>query len=244
VSLPATLVVPALEQIVARVGAVEVTGPDGGPFRSLTTVADGAPAGQVRVFTAQALPRIVYTNLAIPAHDLDSHMFYAFAPVESAVPHFTLDAVATRGIHAFHVDLVPRVELATHMDYMVEVFAPLDATQHLAEADEGFLPAVVPLRGRAMMSPWMLANRLSEADFPRTQPPSAFYLDHWLDLVDSGLSAAVVTSVGDVDLPARDAVLRHNLFGLDVDPAWDMAAKLVGDEPIKALRGAMQGNLL
>ena len=32
-------------------------------------------------------------------------------------------------------------------------------------ADAAFLPASVAARGRAMMSPWMLANRLSEADF-------------------------------------------------------------------------------
>ena len=243
-SLPATLVVPALDSIVVRVGAVEIHGPDGGPYRSLRSVDDGAPAGQVRVWTSEAVPRIVYANLDLQSHAMDSHVFYAFAPAASGVPHFTLDAVAARGIHAFHADLIPRVDLSTHLAYMDAVFASLDATQGAVDADAAFKPAVVPPRGRAMMSPWMLANRLDEAGFPSATVPSLVYLEHWLALVEKGLPADVVASLADVDLVERDAVLRRNLFGQDIDPAWDMAARMVGDEPIKALRAAMKGDAL
>lgn len=239
--LAGSLVVPPLDLIVERVGALETPGADGGPFLTLTSVVDGSSAGLVRVWTSELLPRIVYTNLSAPAFGLDSHMFYAFAPADSAVPHFTLDAASTRGIHAFHADLMPRAELATHVEYMDAVFGPLDDTQLEVEADEAFLPAVVPSRGRTMMSPWMLANRLAEEDVPRAKAPSDAYLEHWLGLVVDGVAAEVVATLADVDLAARDAVLRQNLFGADVDPSWDMAAKLVGQEPVTALRRAMIG---
>jgi hypothetical protein len=241
-SVPASLVVTALDEIVRRVGATEVTGAGGGPFRSLEAVDGSGPAGRVRVWTSEAVPRIVYTNLDLPAHDMDSHMFYAFAPADSGVPHFTLDAVSARGIYAFHADLMPRVDLATHLPYMDAVFTPLDETQRAVEADAAFKPAVVPSRGRAMMSPWMLANRLDETDFPSASPPSHFYLDYWLGLVERGLSSEVVASLADVDLAERDAALRHNLFGQDIDPAWDMAAKIVGADAVSTIRAQLIGD--
>ena len=92
-----------------------------------------------------------------------------------------------------------------------------------------------------MMSPWMLANRLEEADFPAARAPSHTYLEHWLTLVESGLPADVVATLADTDLAERDALLRRSLFGRDIDPAWDMAAAMVGAEPIAAMRAAMQG---
>jgi len=241
-SVPAALVVPALTTIVDRVGGVEVLGPDGGPYRTLRTVEGDRPGGVVRVWRSEAVPRIVYVNLDVRARDLDSHMFYAFAPAGSAVPHLTLDAVAAHGMHAFHADLMQRVDLATHVAYLDAVYAPLDAVRAEVDADpETFLPATVPTRGRAMMSPWMLANRLTAETFERAVAPSHAYLEHWLTLVADGLSDDVVASLADTDLAARDALARQALFGADIDPAWDMAAALVGAEPITALRRAMIG---
>ncbi len=153
-SLPASLVVPALEELVTRTGAVETLGADGGPFLTLRTVDGGEPAGRVRVFSSERVPRIVYSNLDLAGRGMDTHMFYAFTAAGSAVPHFTLDAVATRGILAFHVDLVPRVDLATHVEYMDAVYLPLDELHREVTANEALTPASVPSRGRALMSPW------------------------------------------------------------------------------------------
>jgi hypothetical protein len=244
VSLPAGLVVPALEELVRRTAATEVRAPDGGPFLTLRTVDDGSPAGRVRVFTSEAVPRIVYSNLDVPSRGMDTHMFYAFTAPGSAVPHFTLDAVATRGILAFHVDLVPRVDLATHVDYMDAVYGPLDALHKDVAANEELTAASIPSRGRALMSPWMLANRTSEQAWPAVAEPCIAYLEHWLGLVANGVGDDVLASLADTDLVARDALLRRSLFGLDIDPAWDHVASVVGAEPVAALRNALLGGRL
>ena len=69
------------------------------------------------------------------------------SPPGSAVPHFTLDAVAARGIFAFHADLMQRVDLSTHVEYMDAVYAPLDATKREVDEGEVFLAAVLAARG-------------------------------------------------------------------------------------------------
>lgn len=241
-SLPAGLVVPALEALVARSGAVERPGAGGGPFLRLTTVGGGEPAGAVRVFGSHQVPRIVYVNIDVPDRDMDSHMFYAFAPADSAVPHFTLDAVATRGILAFHVDLVPRVDLATHVDYMDRVFAALSPTHEMVGQNGAFSPAVVSARGRALMSPWMLALRSTEDGWADVEQPCHSYLDHWLSLAAQGLDEDVMDTVADTDLADRDARLRRSLFGLDIDPAWDHVAAVVGADPVAELRATLLGH--
>jgi hypothetical protein len=238
-SAPADLVLPVLDRLVAALGAVETPGADGGPFLSLTTLDDGSPAGRVRVFAAPQVPRIVYSSIDVPG--METHLVYAFAPADSAVPHLTLDAVATRGIHAFHVDLVPRVDLATHRAYLVDAFAPLDAPHRQVDADPTYVPAAVPPQGRALMSPWMLACRTDEAGLAACAPTVDAYVVHWLGLVADGLGAEAAAEVSGEDLAARDAALRQNLFGLDVDPAWDHVAGVVGAAPVSTLRAQLLG---
>ena len=71
--------------------------------------------------------------------------------------------------------------------------------------------------------------------------PSNAYLEHWLGLVENGISVGLAASVSDTDLVARDALLRRSLFGLDIDPAWDHVASVVGAEPVTTLRAALLG---
>jgi len=239
-SLPRDLVVPVLERIVEATGGVEVHGADGGPFLTLTAADGGGPGGSVRLFESPALPRLVYCNLDLAAHDLDSHMLYGFAPAASGVPHFTVDAVDAHGVLAFHADLMPRVDLATHVPYMNAVLTQLDDAFAAVQGDDAFLPAMLSPRQRALMSPWMLANRLTRERFDVAEAPVRTYVEHWLGLVVDGADEAA-WGLGDTDLPARDASLRRTVFGGDVDPAWDMAAKAVGAEPIRTLRGLLVG---
>jgi hypothetical protein len=81
--------------------------------------------GNARVFHGEPLDQMVTISLTVPQLGLDSHMIFAFAPVGSAVPHFTLDLVAMVGGFAFHLDLVPRVDLAAQRAMLDLVFHPL-----------------------------------------------------------------------------------------------------------------------
>ena len=241
-TLARDLVVPVLDAITAGAGLREVAGRDGGPYRALTAIEDGGPAGSVRLFEGEAVPRLVYCHLALRARDLDSHMLYAFLPADSAVPHFTVDAVAVAGagVQAYHVDLMPRVDLATAPSYLDDVLVPLDPTFRAVADDPAYRPAELTPKQRALMSPWMLAHRLDAADFPRTAGPVDAYLQHWLALVRDGVDAAA-HGLRPADLAARDAITRKVIFGGDVDPAWDLASSAVGAEPIAELRALLVG---
>ncbi|MBB2914330.1 hypothetical protein FHS43_005642 [Streptosporangium becharense] len=199
----------------ASVGALRV-------FRPAVEGRDDARRGPARADDGQ-VAKAVTVSLAVPAIGLDSHMIFVFTRPESAVPHFTLDAVASAGYHAMHLDLIPRVELATHLAYLDAVHLPLTPLLEAAWEIDGVSPAAVGPRQRAMMSPWMLVCRATEDAFDKLGPTVDAYLDHWLTLLDRGVPATA-----DTDLAARDAVNRANLFSPDVDPVWHRITGLLG----------------
>jgi hypothetical protein len=169
-------------------------------------------------------------------------MIFAFTPADSAVPHFTLDAVYAGAHHAFHLDLIPRAELGSHLAYMDAVYAPLtDLYTATAEA-AGLSRAHISPRQRALMSPWMLVHRATDEAFARIDGAVTGYLDHWSELVAKGVPAEVEQTLGDTDLPARDAAVRRNLFSREVDPVWATVSRLLGDEATDGIRAELVGN--
>ena len=230
-SLAQDLCLGTLDTIVSRTGLSETTGPDGGAFHTLTSPMSPDPVGELRVWTGgKGVAKAVYCGLAVPAIGLDSHMVFAFTDADSAVPHFTLDSVFGQGSYAFHLDLIPRLEPASHLAYVDEVFAPLSETFDQVQAMEGLSAAHIGPRQRAFMSTWMCANRATEEAFAQLGGPVNAYLDHWFALLDGGLSQAVVDSAADTDLEQRDTANRAALFSREVDPVWDQITRLIGDQ--------------
>ncbi|MFI6817512.1 hypothetical protein ACIBG7_34295 [Nonomuraea sp. NPDC050328] len=216
-SLPTALSERTLERLVTALGL---------------EVAEQVPlsAGHLTVLRAPLVDKVVTVSLAVPPIGLDSHMIFAFTPPESAVPHFTLDAVASADYHAMHLDLIPRAELATHLAYLDACFLPLTEPLERAWRLDGLSPAAVGPRQRAMMSPWMLVCRATEAAFAGLDPTVDTYLDHWLALLGGGVPPV------DGDLAARDAANRANLFDPDVDPVWAQVRRLLGEEQAERVR--------
>ncbi len=129
-SLPGTLFANTLQRLVDTLGLQEQSGADGGPYLPLVSqlpMVQGE-VGNVRLFTGAPLFRVVTCSLAVPPMQLDSHMLFAFTPAGSAVPHFTLDSVKAGEHFAFHLDLIPRVDLGANLAYMDEVYGPLSDT--------------------------------------------------------------------------------------------------------------------
>jgi hypothetical protein len=204
--------------------------------RPLTSPAFG-PVGSQRVFGGDGISKLVYIGMTAAPIMLDSHMLFAFTPSGSAVPHFTLDSVQSGNpetgelFHAFHLDLVPRVDLMTDLDHIDAVFAPLTEAYEATQATEGLTPAHLSRRQWAVMSPWMLAHRATPEAFTAIGSTVDAYLDHWLKLVDSGPDGH------DPDeLAARDAAHRAILFDPDVDPVWAQVGRLLGDDVAETLR--------
>ncbi|MFE3448975.1 hypothetical protein ACFXJ8_08550 [Nonomuraea sp. NPDC059194] len=225
-SLPATLSDRTLDRLTAAL-ALDVA-----EDVPLVSTMSPTPVGRLRVLRpgSTQVAKVVTVSLVVPAIGLDSHMIFAFTRPGSAIPHFTLDSVASAGYHAMHLDLVPRVELATHLAYLDACFLPLTEPLERAWQIDGLSPAAVGPRQRAMMSPWMLVCRATDEAFAKLGPTVETYLEHWLTLVIRG----VPPTTGD--LAARDQANRANLFSPDVDPVWHQVTKLLGEEQAERVR--------
>ena len=242
-SLPGELCLTTLDAVVKGASLTEVTAADGGPYLRLHSQMGPDEVGRMRLFTGTgAVAKAVYVGLVVPAIGLDSHMTFAFGAADSALPHFTLDSVHAQDMYAFHLDLIPRVDLASHLTYMDSVYTPLTATFEAVREWEGLTATALGPRQIAMMSTWMLVNRATPEAFARINEPVGAYRDHWLSLVGSGLSDEVTSSVTDVDLAMHDRRHRAALFSPEVDPVWDQVARLVGLDAREQIRTQLLTN--
>jgi hypothetical protein len=226
-----------LDQMAARLPVTELHGPDGGPFRRLVSPRDGSDCGETRILVGDGVvKKVVYHAVVAEAIGLDSHMIFAFTDPESAVPHWTFDSVVAGGVYAFHLDLIPRADLGSHLDYMDGVYAPLTEAYDAGRAHPGISEPDIGPRQRSVMSQWMLAYRVPEDEYRNIEPYVQGYLDHWFALVEDGVGSDILASVGDTDLAARDAANRGMIFNRKVDFVWDMITPLVGDEQAEFMR--------
>lgn len=239
-SLPHELAMTTLERIIDRYDLDEVHGADGGPAYRLTS--EMAPdAGCMRILHGGPVHKLVYIGLAVPAIRIDSHMLFAFSAPDSLLPHFTLDSVQapagppgpdTPITNAYHLDLIPRVDLAANLAYIDTVYGALEKPYKDAKSLDGLTEADLSRRQWAMMSPYMLASRATDEAFVAMGDTVATYLDHWFGLCDAGVDLDVVGS----DLSERDRAHRSALFSADVDPVWDLVARMVGREASEHMR--------
>ena len=235
-SLPQALWQKTLDRLVERCGLEEVAAGDGGPWLPLTCHApmfDGS-IGQVRLFRGGPLFQLVTSTIVVPPIALDSHMLFAFMPSDSPVPHFTLDSVKAGEHHAFHLDLIPRVDLGANLAYMDECFSPLTQAHEKGAAIEGLSRAQLSPRQYAIMSPWMLANRATPEAFTAIEGAVNAYLDHWFTLVENGMSEDAVAGISAAQLVERDRRNKAIIFNEDVDKVWEQITPLVGREAVDA----------
>ena len=148
-SLPEKLFSDTLHSVVTELGLTECKSEGDRPWMPLVSqlpMVQGE-VGNVRLFTGSPLFRVVTCSLAVEPIQLDSHMLFAFTPGDSAVPHFTLDSVKAGEHFAFHLDLIPRLDLGSNLAYMDEVFAPLTDAFETGGAIDG-LSVRIFRRGR------------------------------------------------------------------------------------------------
>lgn len=241
-SLPRDLCLGTLDTLVDRAGLKEVAGADGGPAMTLGSTMGPDPVGSVRIFTGDKVAKAVYVGIVVPQIGLDSHMVFAFMPADSPVPHFTLDSVGAGGYHAFHLDLIQRVDAGAHMVYNDWAHTPLTPTYQQVSEMDGLTKAQLDPRQLTVMSSWMLANRASEEAFGKLGGPVGAYLDHWFSMVDGDVPAEVTADVADTDLAARDARNRSLLFSPDVDKVWAQISRLITEPVAEDIRKQLVTN--
>ena len=196
------------------------------------------PVGEVRVLAGGPLCRLMYVALALPQLGLDSHMLFAATPPEQMVPHFTLDAVQTGDSCSLHLDLLPRLELATHLDYMDLVYRPLTPALEALRQLEGVSPVQLPVPHQALLNPWSIVGRAIAAAFARIEPIVTAYLEHWLALVARGVT---LPEPGPAVITERDRRYLMALFSPSLDPVWSKLERLLGSEQTGRVRGILLG---
>lgn len=226
-----------LEQIADRLPVTEVHGPDGGPFRRLVSPRDGSSCGETRILVGDGVvKKVVYHAVVAEMIGLDSHMIFAFTDPDSAVPHWTFDSVVAGGVYAFHLDLIPRVDLGANLAYMDDVYGPLTEVHTRGRAMPGLTEPDIGPRQRSVMSQWMLAYRVPEDEYKNIDEYVQAYLDHWFATVESGLDSETLKAISGADLPERDSSNRGMIFNREVDMVWDMITPLVGFEQSELMR--------
>ncbi len=246
-----------LDRITGHFQLSEVCGKDGGPFLPLHAAAFGdAPAGCFRLWDGgDRLLKVVYTGIAVEAIGLDSHMIFAFTTPDSLVPTFTLDSVYTKmppgmdpnfpeggDMYSFHLDLVQRCDLGINEEYMQRCYVPLTEKQAEVLATDGFYPAQLSPLQRAIMSPWMLAQRTTPDAYESAIFPAVeCYLEHWLALVDAGVDD--ITVAGEAGA-ARDAANRALIFNREIDPVWNKIDAMLGADASNAMIDVLRSQTL
>lgn len=236
-SLAKSLSHNTLNTIVDRFGLAE----EGSPYLTLHSPMSPAPVGELRLFSGGPVDRMVYIGLSVPPIGLDSHMIFAFTAPDSPLPHFTLDSVLAGPHFAFHLDLIPRVDLGANLAYINELFEPLTAVFDATKQIEGLTPAHLSPRQYALMSPWMLAYRANEAAFAQIDEQVSQFLNHWFAIVDQGISAETLASLDNTNFSTRDQRNRAAIFNPEVDPVWSQVERLIGTEMGEQLREILRG---
>ena len=242
-SLPGQLFARTLSRILERYRLTEQSGEGGGPCLTLESqlpMVQGE-VGNVRLFTGAPLFRLVTCSMVAEPMQLDSHMMFAFTPGDSPVPHFTLDSVKAGEHFAFHLDLIPRVDLGANKAYMDEVFLPLTELYETGNAIEGLTRAHLSPRQYAIMSPWMFVSRADEAAFSAISETVAGYTDHWCSVLDGGVSREALGDVSADELRERNLRNKRIIFDPEVDPVWHRITGLIGQEAVDMTRRLLIG---
>ena len=209
------------------------------PHRLLRSPMAPNPVGSARKFHGPKGEQLIYIGLTVPMIQLDSHMVFCFTAAGSLVPHFTVDAVHAGDHYAFHLDLIPRVDLGVNLNYMREVYEPLTPAYKEASTIPGLSPAHLSPMQLAVMSPWMLAHRASPEAMDQVGLTCRRYLQHWQTLHASNL-AGLAPAIGQK--PAeRDPAHRAILFSREVDPVWAQVERLLGRDASEDLRALLVG---
>lgn len=239
------------EQIKSRQGMTELHDEQGGPFFTIKSPRDESYLGETRVLVGDGLVRkVVYHGITATIQPpgapapflLDSHMVFAFTDHASPIPHWTFDSVYSEPFYAFHLDLLPRVDLGSHRAYMDYVFGHLNEEFEAGKSSDGLSEAALSPRQRSIMSQWMLAYRVHADEYPAKDKHVQAYLNWWFQLLDEGLPQEVLDSIKDTDVADRDLANRAMIFNREIDPVWNLITPLVGDWTSELLRAQLETN--
>lgn len=191
--------------------------------------------GELRVYRGAGLDKVMHLEL-LDGSNLEASMLTAFSAPESLAPHLVLDAARIGRDFVIFVDLVPRVDLGVHPDYVRTVYQPLNDAAEALHDHPSLGPSKVPLSLAPYVSPWMRGFRCGRDELVRLFEHVAPYVSQWATLLRRDLGG-----LGDTKAAVlRDRAHRRAMFDRASDPVWDVLSGVLGsatvDRVLKVLR--------
>lgn len=226
---PEAVITRIVARLIEELGAVCIA-PDSPAWRDLTQ--SGRRVGELRVYRGRGRVRkIVSSHFTLSEPSIDSHSVAVFTAPESPVPHFVLDSVQVGAKVSFRLDLLPKRDLAVSLPYLDRCFAPLSDLCHELEVDPRFTRAAVPIRQRALCSPWMVLYSLDPQHIDAALGYVQRYFAHWASLLRSDAPELHASP----EIAVRDAHHRKLVFSREVDPSWGTLDQALGKDTVDLL---------
>ena len=235
---PETVCTRVVARLIEEIACVDIA-PDSPVWQDLTHGLQ--VVGELRVYRGRGrVQKVVSSRFALgstphEASGLDSHSVVVFTRPESAVPHFGLNSVRIGSRVHFHLDLLPKRDLAVAPAYLERCYGPLTDALCELERDARFEPARPSHRQRALLSPWHVSCTLDPSDLGAAEVYVDRYVSHWAGLLRS--DAPELDSAPELAL--RDASYRKLLYSREVDPSWGLLDRVIGDATVDAILAAL-----
>lgn len=230
-----------VERVSAREGLYELE------VDQLTSRTSGAVLGEMRMLGGSNIDKAVRIELELDDEDTPEWFcaLYVFAPGNSLVPHLIFEWIGTEAGDNPEIqmiaDLIPRIDLAVNLDYVDEVYGPLDSIHRDVQDIEGVTFHRAAPRRVIAFSPWYVPAAVPLDRAPDLGAIAEAYLDRWISLSSGGVYATVDPLASD---PARlvqhDRFHRGSLFDAESTPFLQRLDRVLGLNAAAEVRVALR----
>lgn len=230
---PEGIATKVIVRLIEELSCVSIT-PDSPVWQDI--VAQGRRVGELRVYRGRGrVQKIVTCSFSVGSPAVNAQSVIVLTEPSSPVPHLVLDSMHVGPKVSFHLDLLPKRDLAVSLAYLDRCYVPLSEVRGDLDADERFSAAQLSRRLRSLLSPWNVAHAVDVADLSAAQAYVDRYVTHWASLLRSNASDFESAP----DIASRDVQHRQLLFRRGVDPLWDMLDRMIDREAVDLLIAAL-----
>jgi hypothetical protein len=201
--------------------------------------ADGSTKGHLTAWSGDEVDWLIHSYMGTPARSFSNMHLTVWLGPQIDVPHFGM-ALGTIPDMFVYLDLIPRVDLTTDLDYLDRYYEPSNATFLEFEANPAFSPFVSRcLYMRQAQSRTSLCYKAapSAANIDLVRKAAHAKVDEWLQLVAAAKPVPVEQQAA---LAQRDLLVRRTIS--ERDPANIMGEKIFGKDLTDRLVGTLWGH--
>lgn len=230
---PEGIATKVIVRLIEELSCVSIT-PDSPAWQDI--VSQGRRVGELRVYRGRGrVQKIVTSSFAIGSPAVEGQSVFVLTDPSSPVPHFVLDSLQTGSRVTFHLDLLPKRDLAVSLPYLDRCYVPLSEVRADLDADARFAAAQLSRRLRSLLSPWNVAHTVDVNDLAVAQAFVDRYVTHWASL----LRGDGKEFESAPEIAWRDVQHRQLLFRRGVDPLWDVLDGLLDRAAVDLMISAL-----